>query len=149
MIAISFGLIWYFNSVHVVNRQYEVVISDVNNKITISSEEIFYNNLAGAKQAGIENSTEQTFSINITNTSGKLGVAALTKLKLETNGYFVNKLNSDLERKVERTIIIYDPKLSASALALSQLLGGALLSAGDESTLNTISIMVGSDLISE
>ena len=149
MIAISLGLIWYFNSVHVVNRQYEVVISDADNKITISSEEIFYNNLVGAEQTGIVNSTKQNFSINITNTSGKLGVAALTKLKLETSGYFVNKLSSDLERRVERTIIIYDPKLSASALALSQLLGGALLSAGDESTLNTISIMVGSDLIKE
>ena len=143
-------IIWYAVMVSDSAAEYEVTIESPGSPTTVSSEEIYYQ---AQKSKDLNTSTsnttiEQPFSIEIINRSGTLGVAAHLRLELEEKGYTVQAVKTEIGASTNRTVIVFHPDLQSHALALSQTLSGALLSASDSQSPETITIFAGTDISS-
>jgi len=131
-----------------------VTIDNADQAVTLSSEEIIYEQTQRADTdataavtnvANISTTTaSSSYQLQIINASDIAGAAANLKVSLETDGYLVASIGSDLAQSRDRTVVVYAPGLEDEALALSQQLGNALLSADAEAEA-TIVIYVGND----
>lgn len=132
-IASVIAIVWYVGDARTEQRAYEVVIENPDSTITLSSEDVIYNELkhepTPVPTSILEEDATTTIDIKIVNRSGIAGAAANQKVFLEKNGYNVGELASDLEGKTERTVIVYNAEFAEYALTLSQILDGVLLSA--------------------
>lgn len=134
-------------------RNYEVTIDKGDTEVTVNSEEILKERIGGEQK--VVTREEQGYELVLINASDVPGQGAAVALMLEKQSYFVTTLEADSSTPRERTVIIYDAELLATAEALSKILDGALLSArppvpSDEEnpdTFPTITIMVGRDSI--
>jgi hypothetical protein len=139
----------YIKAASITERPYNVTINGLGGTESISSEEIIYQEKK-SEGSNLEETTivDSLPAVNIINRSGKPGLAADLRLRLESRGYEVISIENDLGVNEENTVIVYSPEDSEAALALSQLVYGALLSAFDagEDQLNIITIYVGGDL---
>lgn len=135
---------------------YEVTIDHSGESVTLSSEQILYD----AKHEVVPpvvnitsdeaTNSAQTYTLILTNASGRSGVAGALKTELETAGYTVNSLRSELVELKPKTVVIYDPALEKEALVLSELLGKALLSSSDAAEIqNSINVLIGSEQAGE
>jgi len=127
-VVIAVGLFFYIKTVTVDSRSFEVAIENPSQVINLSSEEIILSEKIGESNT-LSASTTQPFTITLVNTSGQSGVAAETAIQLAAKGYAVQTLLTEAGRIDKRSVIVYDPALTDSALALSSVLGGALPSA--------------------
>jgi hypothetical protein len=146
VIAIS-ALVFIWNRIHTKARSYEVTIENPDASLTISSEAIFYDNLKS--QGNIMQTTVvpeyADLTLSLVNVSGELGLAAKLRISLESNGYSVASVSSDMGRTDEKTKIIYNPEEEEIALSLSKRLGGAMLSADPTTPKKHLTIFVGTD----
>ncbi|NCT01905.1 DUF916 domain-containing protein [Candidatus Parcubacteria bacterium] len=143
------ALIWYVLSALVSGRQYEVVIEGLANDVTLSSEQVHYEDLRARTQVSSEISIRENFPpIEIVNQSGVPGLAAALRMTLEAEGYPVATLSNDLNRVEANTVIVYAPQYDKEALELSSKVYGALTSAYTDpsGTQAPIIIYVGRDL---
>jgi hypothetical protein len=133
-------------------RLYEIAYEDQGSSTTISSDQIEFES---RKSEIVRNQTVKTFenrplAVAVVNKSGVAGLGATVGVLLETAGYTVESVRTELGAAQGRTIIIYDPQLTEEALALSAQFNNAPLSAfatpGDATAL--IEIHVGKDLVS-
>lgn len=155
-IVLAAIVVIYIRTVTDRNVPYEVTIDKVGEDITISSEQILYDKEQQSppvvSEAVIEESDEQEqeFKLVLTNASGRSGVAADLKSKLEGLGFTVDELNSDLSGVQERTVIVFDPAFEEVALALSAELNNALLSAStDAANAGSVTVFIGSEHVNE
>ncbi|MCA9361236.1 LytR C-terminal domain-containing protein [Candidatus Kaiserbacteria bacterium] len=134
---------------------YEIVIKRGGEDIVVSSEQVIYERTSGGDKISseftVEEGNNQQYELVLVNASGKSGVAASLSFKLQELGYQVGDLKSDAENIKDRTVIVYSPKFSEDALALSKQLENALLSADDATadTDPTITVYIGKDLLPE
>ncbi len=145
----------YVRGASINERQYEVTVSSAGEDVTITSEDIKYNEL---KDQQVENQDEKKDvetsvvslvpPIKIVNQSGVNGLAAELRLKLETAGYEVAELTNEMGSSENNTVIVYAPEYSSEALQLSLDVYGALTSSFDDLTDSQapIVIYVGKDL---
>ena len=131
------------------SKNYEITISNPDAEFSLNSEEIKYNELVESKGiTPLGFLEEQKYELIVTNTSGSAGVAAETAALLAQKGYGISSLNINEGRSNKKTVIVCDPALQDEALALSKLLGGALLSpriASSSAESGNITIFVGQD----
>lgn len=150
LVAIFIILVFaYVQSASVSERAYNVTIDGLSEEVKISSEDVKYQELKEQSAQGVTNDTDNSLpKIRIVNRSGVAGLAADLRFQLETEGYEVTGIENDLGSSDKNTVIVYDPELSDEALALSQLIYGALLSAFVDETQDetSITIYVGEDL---
>lgn len=129
-------IVWYVRDAKTDDRAYEVVIENPDTSVRLSSEEVLYEELAPASDPVANVTTASTSSstppISLVNRSGVSGVAAAYKLELTKEGYQVGDISAELKDATERTVIVYNQDLADTALNLSRLLNGALLSARPE-----------------
>jgi LytR cell envelope-related transcriptional attenuator len=139
----------YVRSASVKERAYEVTIDGLSSEVTISSEEVAYQKLENQESDTKPNLNSSLPKIIVVNRSGVTGLAASAKLKLETEGYEVIDISNDFGVDEDKTIIVYPPDLAEKALALSKILGYALLSSYSEEgeVKNEITVYAGKDLI--
>lgn len=158
LLGIAFIVIWYYLAeVTTLQRDYEVTIDNLDTEVTLSSEEIIYDTTETETPAKSSVELEfkespQVFELILINSSDTPGVAATLQQKLEAQGYVIESLKSDFEESKSRTVIVYDVDVQDEALALSQILGGALLSARPsdiETVTSTISIYIGNEFGTE
>lgn len=147
-----FAIVWYINDARTDKRSYEVTIENPDQTVTLSSEEVIYDELtkqpATVTDALNNISTTSPTVITIINQSGFSGAGAQKRILLEDQGFTVGELKVDLGDVRERTVIVYNADLSELALELSTLLDGALLSARPEVDQNEpIIIYLGEDEI--
>ena len=136
-------------SVNKSERQYEVTIANPDKALVISSEEVYFDNLVKDNPVVSSSTIKQTFTMNVVNRSGVIGTAAKVRLKLESYGFVVSNLSSDLNNTSTRTVIVYSQELQTEALNISKMLDGALLSASEQVEPNTITLYVGGDATQE
>ncbi len=131
------------------SRDYEVTISNPDTEVTLSSEEILYNEISNNDQQRIQKSdTNQRFSLSLINSSDTPGAGADLRSQIEERGYGVSRLESDLRDSKEKTVIVYTQDIVEEALNLSKILGGALLSAHPSATTTaSIEIYIGNDFV--
>jgi hypothetical protein len=147
----------FLSEVTTEQKDYEVVIDNIDTDVTLSSEEIIYDRMTDDKEAeavteAIVSEDEQSYELTIVNSSDIPGAAASLQGVLEEAGYLVADLRSDFSESKEKSVIVYDFALQEEALLLSKKLGGALLSANPESssenTTPPITIFIGNDYTS-
>ena len=139
----------YINAASISERPYNVTVDGVSGSESISSEELIYEEKKSETRAVSENETNQTLpTIKIVNRSGVPGLAADLSIRLESEGYNIVSIENDLGTNDSNTVIVYSSEEAESALELSQLMYGALLSRFDsaETQEAEITIYVGTDL---
>jgi len=117
----------YMHAVTMTDRSYQVTITNQGERVSLSSEQIIYNSLPTAPATAT--SSLQNYKLIISNTSGKSGVAAQTRLRLESLGYTVSEITTNTESVKEATVIVYNNVNEAELLKLSSHLGNVLISA--------------------
>ncbi len=146
----------YFSGVSTPQRNYEVTITNEDNSsITLSSEEIIYDQIDTTPQtiqADLITATttpEQPFILKLINAGETPGAAARTQKYLEERGYTIDSLESDFQTSRTSTVIVYDTQVQEEALALSRELGGVILSANTASISSsaepTITVRIGNE----
>lgn len=145
------GISWYINSASQSERPYDVTIDGLSEDLHISSDEVKYQQKK-EEESGVS-STEVVVNrdlpkIIIVNRSGVNGLAVDLRLRLEKEGYEILDMQNDLGAAEENTVIVYNPVYTDEALALSQKIYGALLSAfaGQTDSEAPITVYVGRDL---
>lgn len=160
ILLIIWALIYFVNEVAEPNRDYDVVIENPDQNINLSSEEIIYesNQTEGQvdevkaqnliSEATTTTFTNQLFELLLINAGDTPGAAAAMKRQLEDEGYEVKKISSDFGDTKKRTVVVYSSGLEDEALAISQKIGNALLSArpeGEDEKVPVISVYIGDD----
>ncbi|MCA9365731.1 LytR C-terminal domain-containing protein [Candidatus Kaiserbacteria bacterium] len=151
LLALS-TIVWFIKNANIEDRNYEVTVEGVDNSITITSEEMIYDDYEQSDNQVTQDITLEAPAnvpkISIINTSGIPGTAATLRKQLETAGYTVEKISSELNRHDERTIVVFTTEFQDVAVALSERLNDALLSGVSTSTTGSdITIFVGSDMV--
>ncbi len=154
-IGIMFVVIQYVSTTQADERRYEVAITEADAVVTIDSEEINKARLEASSAEPIitsgfaDASSSQAFTIAVVNASAETGTAAQTAILLEENQYEIAILRTEPGERRARTVVVYNPEFTADALAISQVLDGALLSASaDPEQEAPIVVFVGRDRIS-
>lgn len=147
-------IVWYANNASVEERNYQVTIDGPTGPSeSLSSDEIQYRSLSGTmmdnEDAG--EALSEVLPLRIINRSGVNGLGAKLRIRLESAGYEVGVLDTELGVSDINTVIVYAPELADTALTLSQAIPGALLSAYVDATEDEypITVFVGQDLEDE
>ena len=133
---------WYIQSASVAERAYEVIIEGDSAKMQISSEDVEYETLKEEVTVEPVMPDEELPQISIVNRSGVSGLAAELKIRLEGEGYEVVDISNDFGAAEDNTVIVYDPEFAEEALALSQKIKNALLSAFAGASDNDVPITI-------
>lgn len=147
ILCFAIALVWYLSAALSSDRAYSVEIQQRDRSITLTSEELYYDELRG--ETPTQPATRSDFPpITLINQSGQPGHAAALRVWLEDRAYPVDGLSTELAANEANTVIVYDPTFTDEALLLSQELGGALLSAyTSTSTLESpLTVYVGGDI---
>lgn len=149
LIAVGSGVVlyYYFGAVMVSTRDFAVNIRNPESSVTLNAEEIEFASLTGTSVDTPITEGDHPFVVKVINTSSYSGTAGRLGAALHQVGYDITSLSFDQSRIDERTVIVYDPPLESSALELSRVLGGALLSSRgvSESDMPTLTIYAGKD----
>lgn len=153
-LALVFLAIYFISSVLKDSRDYEVTITNPDTDVTISSEEILYDQQKEQAVSQPESATEneaaistttQSFTLTIVNSSDTTGAAAVVGGLLESE-YEVSNLQSDFGESKERSVIVYHKDLQQEALNIRNQLGDFILSAlPPENEERSITIYIGND----
>lgn len=125
-------------------RSYEVTISTGGANITLSAEDLVYNELRAQKP--LDSDLATTTAVMLVNISGQVGLGAHARLLLEDAGIYVSEIATDAERQEHRSVVIFNPIAQDQAVVLSKKLGGALLSADESKNQSEITVLVGTDV---
>lgn len=128
----------YFAAVFTPNRNYDVVIGTGGQETTLNSEEILYERSQEQRQNKDAAAKNENYSIRIVNTTATPGKAVTAAEALETAEYQIAEVTVDTTRAREKSVVIYPPTLAHEALAISQVLGGVLLSAEAATTTSEL-----------
>lgn len=146
------GLLWwYFATVFVPARHYDVTIDNNGQATKLDSEEILYERTTTHTDSPVADvALNESYNIRIINTTATPGRAAAMAENLTVQGYAIAAVSTDVDELRNRTVIIYPPDFANEALQLSEALDGALLSAAPTTTEATgsmpyINIFVGAD----
>jgi hypothetical protein len=141
------SVVWFISSANESERAYQVTIEGVDSDVTIDSETLRFEEMRQVTQMTDETATSSV-PVFIVNRSGEPGLAADTGLYLEQNGFIVDDIETEFGSSERVTVIVYSSEYQSIALELSQLLGGALLSAyaDADDAERPITIFVGQDI---
>lgn len=151
--AVLFVVLFIFvREVSQEQKDYEVTIDNAGSDITLSSEEIIYEQKHEQTESTVVSEVEvstttvsaKNYTLDLINAGDTPGAAAALKAVLTAEGILVSSVSSDFNDSRERTVVIYAPGLEAEALTISQLSNNALLSA-DPSASDSITVYIGND----
>lgn len=137
-----YAIVWYIQSASVSERGYEVRIEGVDQNVVITSEDVRYDELQADAPINENPEVKEIPPIDIINRSGVNGLAARTRIALESAGYRVRETSTDFGVTEDTSVIVFDPQYQEAALEISQLLGGALLSAFSDTESESTPITV-------
>lgn len=155
LVVIVMGLavgVWYFNQVTIEQKNYDIRIENPNEPILLNAEEVMLQELNSTPVTNLSSgsTTEQSFSINIINTSTEPGLSAKTARTLQNFNFAVQSVSASSDRRDRKTVLVYPLGFETEALTISKILNGALLSASlgvEEGGAPVMTIYAGEDLI--
>lgn len=142
-------VVWYISNANTSHRAFEVTYVNNDSRVSVSSEEIIYNQMKSSNNESTSVAVATTSAkINIINRSGLPGVGAKAKLVLEAKGYQVSELQADFSSPQTKTVVVYSEDYQTLALDISAELNNALISLNDTKSEkeNTITIFLGADM---
>lgn len=144
--------VWYLLEVHTEQRDYLITTGVGSEAKSISSEEIIHERSSNQEPPTLTASTTsenetQPFQLVVVNAGHTPGLGGQVADRLTAVSYRVDTLTADLENERAASVIVYPPTLETEALALSEELGGLLLSAytADATSTPTITIYLGTN----
>lgn len=140
---------WYFTTVIQTQRSYEITYKNFDRDTVVSSDEILFNEqkLAFPDLDTAPASATNDVPVIIINQSGVAGLGATAAVLVESLGFKVMQVRTDLGADLGRTRIVASSLTTDAALSLSTLLNNALVSAVDSSEASTtVTVYVGRDL---
>jgi LytR cell envelope-related transcriptional attenuator len=143
-------VIMYISGANTSYRGFEVVYQNSDANVTLTSEEIIYNQLVIERGKSEIKVNPNVPKVKIINRSGNPGMGAETRLKLEAQGYEVVSLEADFSSPQAKTVVVYAVVNEKDALRLSSRLNNALVSVYDGSEKieeNVVTVYVGADVI--
>lgn len=148
LILILLGIVlWFVLSANTAHRGFEISYVNPDESITLTSEEIIFNQLKKERQLNEPEINSQLPQIAVINRSGIPGIGAEIRLRLEAMGYEVITLGADFSNIQKRSVIIYNDKNESEALRLSSRLNNAPVSKyPTEKEQDYLTVYVGSDL---
>jgi uncharacterized membrane protein YedE/YeeE len=150
VISCLFVIVWYVLGANTEHRGYEVVYENLDSNVTLTSEEIIYNQLKKEKMIEKVEINPALAKISIVNRSGVPGMGAKAKMMLESLGYEIVSLSADFSSLQKRSVIIYKPEDESQALKLSSKLYKAPISIYKPSDQKDfMTVYVGNDLEQE
>ena len=152
MLIFIVAIVWYIKNANTSHRAFEVTYVNNDSSVSVSSEELIYNQLKATSTTQSDSTINKNdgISILLINRSGVSGVGAKTRLSLEDKGYNVKDLKVELDSTQKKTVIIYNEGYEETAMKLSSELNNALISKNDNTQNETaITILLGSDLETE
>lgn len=137
---------WFIFNANTENRGFEVTLpKNGAETVKLSAEDIAYERLKSTRPLLTqENAKDQSKPIVIVNRSGKTGLGAEVRLKLEERGFTVSDLTANFASPQVRTTILFSEDQEVVARDLSEVLGNAFLV--PTTVAGEIIIFVGSDL---
>ena len=148
LLLIFIALVAYLKTVNVEERDYTVSIDNPDQAMVLNSEEVHLQNLtAGSLEEYIDD--EQKFELSVVNVSDIPGTAAEVAYRLMQQGYRIDSVSSDKNRLEDNSVVVFDAVVQDEALAISQILNGALPSfapARSGSSTPMITIFAGKNL---
>lgn len=151
--VVFIGMYYFIADITEQDKDFTVSITNPGENVELSAEEIAFSEKTTAKQNVVIGPRDgQTYELRVVNTSGEQGTGATEAVRIIEAGYGVTELTTDQNRIDKRSVIVFDSVLQEDALALSRLLGGALLSARPEGGVSespNITVFVGKDKIQE
>lgn len=150
-IVLLIAVVLFVRSALTPQRSYTVTYEGEAGGPTVSSDEIIYEEKRDAELVPtVQNSIQEGSGsvIDIVNVSGVAGAAATIALVLETEGYTIGDVTTDLTQTQGRTVIVYEGDTGDLALTLSQKLNNALLSAYNDGERSgaPVTIYIGADI---
>jgi transketolase len=149
-------VVWYIYNANTSHRAFEVTYVNNDSEVSVSSEDIIYNQIKNTTENNEIVTATTTVSNNeslpkiiIVNRSKVPGIGAEVKLKLESKGYKVDELQADFSSLQSKTVIIYSEANQDLALKLSSELDNALVSLRsneEENDINSITVFLGTDM---
>lgn len=147
IVAFVSVIVWFIANATTDQRGYEVVYENTDSNITLSSEEIIYNQLRSERRLNEFSVSEHLPPVRIINQSGVPGLGAEAKLTLEALGYKVTELSSDSQSPRKRTVVIFKSDQEVEAIRLSSVLNNAPVSTYETNPAdNALTVYVGEDL---
>jgi hypothetical protein len=138
------GIVWWFvNDATAPASDYTVQIGDAVNPVNLNAEEISF---LRYHPQGLDDPALKAFAyeVELINVSGVAGRAGELAAVVVAAGHPVSALSADISSQRNRSVIVFPQSREAEALAISQALGGVLLSAAEDES-NRIRIFVGED----
>ena len=148
LILIIVGIItWFILSANTAYRGFEVSYVNSDESVTLTSEEIIFNQLKKERQTNEPEINSALPKVAVINRSGIPGIGAELRLRLESMGYEVISLAADFSNIEKRSVIIYNKENETEALRLSSRLNNAPVSnyPADKQE-NYLTVYVGNDL---
>lgn len=129
-------IVWFFRGAFSNERTYEVLISgNGQNTPIVKSEDLSQPRVAPSKLG-------QGTSVTLVNRSGSTEAITKVATVLTDAGFTVDTASVLTEAPEEKTVVVYDTNMAELAVAVSDLLGNALLSAFTNSPSSSSSIIV-------
>lgn len=145
VVVIVSSVVWFIFNANTKNRGFEVTLpKNGAETVKLSAEDIAYERLKSARSLTQEIAKDQLKPIVIVNRSGKTGLGAEVRLKLEEKGFMVSDLTANFASPQVRTTILFSEDQEMIARDLSEILGNAFLI--PTTVAGEIIIFVGSDL---
>lgn len=159
MAAASALAVWYYQTVAAPERSFESQVVDHTDTVTsvVTSEDLYWEKLQRGEAASLVSFDESLLlpvatstTLELVNVSGTPGAAA--SIAYESRSYWtdVPRIQTDLERRERRSVVVYSSAAVREAERWSQALDGALLSVLPEAQDQagaTITIYVGADVV--
>jgi hypothetical protein len=147
------AVVFFIRNALTPQRSYTVTYEGEAGGPTVSSDEIMFEEKRDQNtplKASATTTSDQVM-IDIVNVSGIAGAAATVALILETQGYTIGEVTTDLSETQGRTVIVYEGDTGDIALTLSRQLNNALLSAYNDGERSgaPVTLYLGADIASQ
>jgi hypothetical protein len=129
-------VVWFFKGAFAPSRDYEVTIEGDGQSVTVAGGEAAYAPVVAQKNIG------KGTKVTLVNRSGDTTVQATIAATLSDAGFIVATSTDEVGAVEEKTVVVYNPSLAPEAVAVSELLDNALLSAFTSATTSDSSIVV-------
>lgn len=151
-LLVSSVLVVFRSAVTAPVRDYEVTIYNDDQTVrTVGAEAIIFESLSPIEPVYVRAVRElpEQLTVRIVNVSGTLGTGAAVAAQLQSYGLEISEVSSDFSQRNLPSVILYDPVYTDVALALSQELGGVLISAREDNqaTHPDLEIRVNADMV--
>ncbi len=136
-------VVWFFKGAFTPERDYEVLIEGEGAQVNVNSKN------PNPQTSAVPTVVGKGELLSLVNRSGENEAIDLVTKNLTTAGFVIATSSSEVGSIEEKTVVVYSPDVSDTAIAVSKVLANALLSAfvSNASSSASIVVYIGTDVL--